>query len=245
MKQPTDGASRVAVSVVIPAYNEEGYLVRCLAALGQQTYPAERFEVVVVDNGSTDATAEIARRHRARVVVQPRKGVARARQAGFEAARGQVIASTDADTVVPSFWVARIAAHFQGDPALGGLYGPVHWPDARLRERLWLRYLATGVLWASNRIRRSLWWGSNFAVRREVFYRAGGFPVDWPSGEDTDLSLRVSRIAPVRFDPLLIVYASPRRMREGWASLAKRILINTASRFVLRRPPPLPMTDIR
>jgi len=245
MRQTTGRTGGPAVSVVIPAYNEERYLERCLAALARQTFPAERFEIIVVDNGSTDATAEIAHRFGVRVVSEPRKGVARARQAGFAAARGEIIASTDADTVAPSFWVARIAAHFQGDPALGGLYGPVHWPAARSMERLWLRYPVTGVLWASNRIRRSLWWGSNFAVRREVFHRAGGFPVDWPSGEDTDLSLRVSRIAPVRFDRLLVVYASPRRVREGWASLGKRTLVNAASRFVLRRPPPLPMSDIR
>jgi glycosyltransferase involved in cell wall biosynthesis len=52
------------ISVVIPAYNEEQYLGRCLAALARQTCPADRFEVILVDNGSTDATAEIARRYR-------------------------------------------------------------------------------------------------------------------------------------------------------------------------------------
>jgi len=245
MKQPTGGASGLGVSVVIPAYNEERYLERCLAAQARQTYPADRFEVVVVDNGSTDATAEIAHRFGVRVVSEPRKGVARARQAGFGAARGEIIASTDADTVVPSFWVARIVAHFQADPALGGVYGPIYWPDAPLIGQLGMRYPTTWVLWASNRIRRSLWWGSNFAVRREIFCRTGGFPVDWASGEDTDLSLRVSRIAPVRFDPLLVVYASPRRMREGWTKMWKRTVVNMVSRFVLRRPPSQPMPDIR
>jgi len=233
------------ISVVIPAYNEEQYLDRCLEALARQIYPVDRFEVIVVDNGSTDATAELARRYGVRVIAEPRKGVAYARQAGFEAARGAIIASTDADTVVPPFWVERIAEHFRADPALGAVYGPVHWPDGRQMEQLLVRYPVTWGLWASNRVRRSLWWGSNFAVRREVFREAGGFPVDWASGEDTDLSLRVSRIAPVRFDPGLVVYASSRRTREGWASLGKRTVMNTVNRFVLRRPPPLPMPDIR
>ncbi|MDH7485682.1 MAG: glycosyltransferase family A protein [Anaerolineae bacterium] len=69
-----------------------------------------------MDNASTDATAEIARRFGARVVREPRKGVARARQTGFEAARGEIIASTDADTRVPPYWLARIVAHFEADP---------------------------------------------------------------------------------------------------------------------------------
>ena len=133
-------------SVVIPAYNEEQYLGRCLAALARQTYPADRFEVIVVDNGSTDTTAEIARRYGGvRVITKPRKGVARARQAGFAAARGAVIASTDADTVVPPFWVARIAEYFRADPALGAVYGPVYWPDGRQMEQLLVRYLITCV----------------------------------------------------------------------------------------------------
>jgi len=243
--QAIDGATGATVSVVIPAYNEEQYLGRCLEALAQQTYPADRLEVIVVDNGSTDATAEIARQYGVRVIAEPRKGVARARQTGFEAARGAIIASTDADTVVPPFWVARIAAHFRADPALGAVYGPVYWPDGRQMEQLLVRYPITWGLWASNRVRHSLWWGSDFAVRREVFQEAGGFPVDWASGEDTDLSLRVSRIAPVRFDPDLVIYASGRRGREGWHRVVKRSTVNAVSRFLLRRPPPLPMTDIR
>lgn len=234
------------ISVVIPAYNEEQYLGRCLTALARQTYPADRFEVIVVNNNSTDATAEIARRYGVRVIAEPRKGVAYARQAGFEAARGVIIASTDADTVVPPFWVARIAAYFRADPDLGAVYGPVHWPDGQQMERLLVRYPVTWGLWASNRVRRSLWWGSNFAVRREVFWEVGGFPVRWGagSGEDTELARRVRRIAPVRFDPRLIVYASSRRAREGLAGVGKRMAASVVNRVVLQRPP-LPFPDIR
>ena len=222
-------------SVVIPAYNEEQYLGHCLAALARQTCPADRFEVIVVDNGSTDATAEIARRYGGvRVIAEPRKGVAHARQAGFATARGAIIASTDADTVVPPFWVERIMEHFRADPALGAVYGPVHWPDGRPMEQLLVRYPVTWGLWASNRVRHSLWWGSNFAVRREVFWEAGGFPVRWGagSGEDTEIARRVRRIAPVRFDPRLIVYASSRRVREGLAGVGKRTAASVANRVV-------------
>ena len=234
------------ISVVIPAYNEEQYLNRCLTALARQTYPADRFEVIVVDNNSTDATAEIARRYGVRMITEPRKGVAYARQAGFAAARGTIIASTDADTVVPPFWVERITEHFRADPALGAVYGPVHWPDGRQMEQLLVRYPITWGLWASNRVRRSLWWGSNFAMRREVFWEAGGFPVQWGagSGEDTELARRVRRIAPMCFDPRLIVYASSRRVREGWANVGKRTAVSVVNRSVLRRSP-LPFPDIR
>jgi hypothetical protein len=136
---------------------------------------------------------------------------------------------------VPPFWVARIVEYFQDDPALGAVYGPVHWPDGRPMEQLLVRYPVTWGLWASNQVRRSLWWGSNFAMRRSIFWKAGGFPVDWSSGEDTDLSLRVSRIALVCFDPDLVVYASNRRGREGWPRVMGRSTVNALSQ----------MTDIR
>ncbi len=233
-----------SISVIIPAYNEEKYLPACLRAVRQQE-GAPPYEIIVVDNASTDGTARIAKQFGAHVVAEPRKGVARARQTGFEAACGEILASTDADTCVTHYWLARIAAHFQDDPALGAVYGPVHWHDGRPVEQWALRYPVAWAQWLSNRTQRDLWWGSNFAVRREVFWKAGGFPVDWPTGEDTDLSLRVSRIARVRFDPDQVVYASSRRTQEGWGNLGRRALTDVVERFVLRRPPTLPLIDLR
>lgn len=122
------------VSVVIPAYNEEKYLPACLRAVGQQE-DAPPYEIIVVDNASTDGTACIAGQFGVRVATEPHKGGARARQAGFEAACGEIIASTDADTCVTPDWLARIAAHFRDDPALGAVYGPVYWYDGRPIEQ--------------------------------------------------------------------------------------------------------------
>jgi len=244
MRRGVDRERALPVSVVVPAYNEEHYLGSCLAALRQQNYPFELLEIIVVDNGSLDGTVRVAQQYGVNVVHEPRKGVARARQTGFEASQGHVIASTDADTQVPFDWVARIAAHWKTDPTLGGVYGPVHWPDGSIVERLTIRYPGTWILWASNRLQRSLWWGSNFAVRREIFWEAGGFPVEWHSGEDTDLSLRVNRLARVRFDPQLVVWCSSRRMQEGVGKMAWRGTANVTNRFLLRRSP-LPMPDIR
>ena len=232
------------VSVVIPAYNEERYLGRCLEALRAQSYPASQFEIIVVDNASTDATAEIARRFKTRIVREPHKGVARARQTGFEAARGEVIASTDADTQVPPYWLARIVGHFQANPALGGVYGPVYWYDGRPHEKIIMRYPVTWALMISNQVGRTLWVGSNFAVRRDLFWQVGGFDIERLSGEDIDLSRRLRRVARILFDPDLIVYASARRAREGYLPFLQRVVISGV-RTTLLRQPPLPQPDIR
>jgi len=140
------------ISVVIPAYNEEKYLGRCLRALRNQNYPRSCYEVIVVDNGSTDSTAEIARSCGARVVREGVKGVAWARQRGALAAMGEVIAFTDADTIVLPHWLARIAAHFTADPTLGGLYGPVYFSGGRPHDRLIMIYPVTWLLAFSNRV---------------------------------------------------------------------------------------------
>jgi len=235
------------LSVVIPAFNEERYLSACLWALREQTYPADRYEVIVVDNASTDATADIARQFGVRVIHEPVKGIARARQAGFEAAQGQVIASTDADTVVPPLWLARIATHFTRDPELGGICGPVYWPDGRPYERLIMRYPITWTLALSNRVGRSWWVGSNFAVRAQVFWQVDGFRGFDPSrllGDDLYLSAQVSRVARVLFDPDLAVHTSARRVREGYLNYLRRIAISTARVAILGQPA-LPTPDIR
>lgn len=96
-------ASRV--SVVIPVKDDAEYLRRCLAALAAQTRAPR--EVVVVDNGSTDASRRVARRYGARLVRERRPGIPAAASRGYDAARGRVIARLDADSVPPRDWVAR------------------------------------------------------------------------------------------------------------------------------------------
>ena len=95
------------ISFVIPAYNEEGYLGECLASvrreLARGRYDAE---VIVVNNASTDKTAEIARSFPGVIVVdEPKKGLSQARHSGFAASSGDLIANVDADTILPKGWL--------------------------------------------------------------------------------------------------------------------------------------------
>ena len=108
------------VSVVIPARNEEAYLPSALEAVLAQTLPP--FEVIVVDNASTDRTREVAEALGARVVFCGRRGVAYARQAGLLAARGEWVAMTDADSLPTPRWLERLAHKAPGAVAV---YGPL------------------------------------------------------------------------------------------------------------------------
>jgi glycosyltransferase involved in cell wall biosynthesis len=99
------------ISIVIPALNEEKFIGRCLESLKNQDFK-DTYEIIVVDNGSTDSTAKIAGEMGARVVICPQKGVSYARQAGAQAALGEIIVQTDADTIYPRWWLARIQKQF-------------------------------------------------------------------------------------------------------------------------------------
>ncbi len=205
------------VTVVIPTLNEEGNLARCLGALAAQTFGD--FEVVVVDGGSSDGTVEVARSLGARVIAVRERGIARARQAGFEAAAGEIVASTDADAEPPRDWLARLIAPFS-DPEVVAACGPFRyggWWDLLSGNRL------------SNAMRPLLFRvgftplpGPNFAVRREAFLAVGGFrlpdgsfPRGYPDYEDVLLGLKLRRRGKVVLIRDLWVTNSPRRFPRG------------------------------
>lgn len=104
----------IRVSVVLPAYNEEKLLARCLESLQNQTVAP--YEIIVVDNNSIDATAQIARKNGAIVVKETRQGIAWARDAGFNHASGDIIARCDADCTAPPEWIEKITSYYQTTP---------------------------------------------------------------------------------------------------------------------------------
>jgi glycosyltransferase involved in cell wall biosynthesis len=112
---------RVRVSIVIPAYNEERHLRLCLEAIAAQTVPP--FEVVVVNNNSTDQTVVVARSFPfVRVVHTERQGIVFARNAGFDAAKGEVIGRIDADIQLPSDWVEHVQDFYDDDTHTGSAW---------------------------------------------------------------------------------------------------------------------------
>lgn|SRR5215204_689371 len=118
----------VRLSVVIPAYNEGSYLDASLTSLRQQDFSGS-YEVIVVDNNSTDDTAAIASAHGARVLHEPRRGVCVARERGTRAAPGEIVISTDADTVHPADWLTRLDAQFQRNDGAIAVAGPCRYAD--------------------------------------------------------------------------------------------------------------------
>jgi peptidoglycan/xylan/chitin deacetylase (PgdA/CDA1 family)/GT2 family glycosyltransferase len=221
-----------SVSVVIPAYNEEKYLPLCLESIGKQDYAAG-YEVIVVDNASTDDTAQIAINWGARVVHENKRSPACARQKGTEAATGEIIAFIDADTQAPACWLSTIVSRFIREPETVVISGPYAYFDAGSFARI-ASYVGNFLSIITDHLFRkvvgkgSAVWGSNFAVRRSALLEVGGFDTSIKFyGEEYELSLRLKTVGKGRIAPRLFVLTSARRLKRiGVVSLYWNWVVN-------------------
>lgn len=217
-------------SVVIPAYNEAHYVRAAIQALQKQTIPRNEFEIIVVDNGSGDATSETARAaHADKVVREERKGTNLARQKGFLESTGEIIAFLDADCEPPPHWLAHIEKRLseKGVVAVSGPYdyGFTGWKKtlAEIYTHHVIRYLEK-FLPLIFRKKAGEIIGGNFAAPRWAIEKIGGLPPLTFFGDDSAIAMRLSRQAGrVVWDTTLIVKGSARRFeKEGLFRLTTR-----------------------
>ncbi len=182
------------ISVIVPVYNGGKFLSECLDALYASDYTA--FEVTVVDDGSTDDSAEISRAKGAVVLstVRRQSGPAAARNLAAEKAHGDILLFVDADVVVKTDTIAKVAAVFQNRPDISALFGSY---DDAPGERNFLsqyRNLLHHFIHQNSNPEASTFWAGLGAVRREVFTAVGGFDCERfaiPSIEDIELGARM------------------------------------------------------
>ena len=182
------------VSVIVPAFNAESTIGDCLAALLAQDYPAERLEIIAVDNRSTDRPAAVMCRYPVRVVAERRvQSSYAARNAGLAEARGGLLCFTDADCIPEPGWVRALVAAL-GDEDAGGAAGRIEAASATtLVERF---QVDEHVLDAANAFTcpaLPFAQTANAGYRRIVFERIGLFDPSLVSGGDLDLSWRMQR----------------------------------------------------
>jgi len=194
------------ISVVIPAYNEESYLRRTIESLKNQSLKAN--EIIVVDNGSTDKTKEVAKSLGAKVIAEEKKGVGFARKAGFEKAFYDIIVTTDADTAFPKNWLSRIEKTFTENPRVIAVGGPYQFDTEK--HKLAIKIMTKVWIWGDkilnlgNNIP-----GVNMAVLKKAYLKTKGFRKKYY--EDLDLSLQLKKQGKVVFLKNLVVTTSYRR----------------------------------
>ena len=202
-------------SVVVAAYEEADRLGATLDSL------ADVDELIVVAGGE-DGTLELASEHTAVTQViedDAGAGPAHARNVGADAASGDVVLFTDADTEVGPEWYDRHLAHYE-DPDVVGVGGPLRPKSDRLKHRVLFALLSDywyRVSWPVGFVQQS---GNNCSYRREAFLEEGGFDEDIGFMEDTELSLRMKHRGRIVYDPDAWVETAVRRQTdEGYLSL--------------------------
>jgi glycosyltransferase involved in cell wall biosynthesis len=235
------------ISVVIPAYNEEKLIKLCLDAFIKQK-TTKNFEIILVNNNSTDKTADIAKSYEdklnLKIVSEKIKGRGAARKKGFTEANGEIILSTDADTVVSPNWVEKLVNSLEKSDAIA-VSGTCKIADCNSVTNVIINFLQPfsmrlyklffGHYWLS---------GFSFAIYKNEYNRSGGFSPKLNVQEDIDLSFNVSRIGKIKFIPDLPVIFSGRRFQKG---LVKGLFpyLSTFLNYFLYKKDDVILSDVR
>jgi cellulose synthase/poly-beta-1,6-N-acetylglucosamine synthase-like glycosyltransferase len=181
------------ISVIIPAYNSEKTLPYTLRSLQNQTLPRKLYEVIVVDDASTDGTGSVAREFGVRYRRQNKEGPAAARNFGVRIARGDVVLFTDSDCIPREDWIEKMVQPFE-DPKVAGVMGryltrqkeyAARFVQLEFEERFNILKKADNI---------DLVPSFAAAFRREVFEEVGGFDAHYPlaNNEDVELSYKIA-----------------------------------------------------
>jgi glycosyltransferase involved in cell wall biosynthesis len=240
------------ISVIVCAHNEARYLPACLySVLAQSRVPDE---LLVINNASTDETSTVASQiPHVRVVDEPRKGLVVARETGRREASGDILIYLDADCRAPLTWVERIERRFHSDPALIALSGPYRFYDwdwwGRTLIRAYDFTLAPATQLLVKHLLRigTIFYGGNFAVRKEALERIGGFDTSIEfHGEDTNLGRRLYAVGKVGLFQDCYLYTSARRyVAMGKSAVFRLYVRNFVSEVLHHRPKDTVHVDVR
>src|SRR3990172_10127958 len=181
------------ISVIVPAYNAQKTIHQSIEALLAQEYPKERYEVIIIDDGSSDGTADVVKAYPVKYMHQRNQGPATARNAGAREAGGEIMLFTDSDCVPFANWIAEMVKPFEDKEvvAVKGAYKNkqksmvARFAQLEFEERFEMLKKAESIDMVDT---------YSAGYRRDLFMAAGGFDASFPvaNNEDTELSYRLS-----------------------------------------------------
>ncbi|OGK46254.1 hypothetical protein A3A93_06525 [Candidatus Roizmanbacteria bacterium RIFCSPLOWO2_01_FULL_38_12] len=200
------------ISLVIPVFNEEKRIADLIKSLLSQSEKAD--EIIIVNNNSTDKTVEIVKRFPVRIVNEPKQGISHARNKGFDEAQYEIIARTDADTILPANWIAKIKNNFLHHK-VEGVSGPFYYAEAPSKNTFysWLYLKIVGAL-----VGAPILFGPNMAITKSIWekVRKDVCMDDKRVHEDIDISIHIARKGGKIFiDKSLVVPTSARRLYKA------------------------------
>jgi glycosyltransferase involved in cell wall biosynthesis len=200
------------ISFIIPCYNEEAHIKECIRSIRKHVWYIP-YEIIVVDNNCTDKTAEIAESELAKVIKENRKGVVFARQAGYEAAKGWLIANIDADSKITENWIWEALSKLSNHDTVA-VTGPLEYEKAGVGLRLMTKFYYFLAKLSNDHVGVFLQ-GGNSMIKKKTLDKVGGYDLSIAFyGEDTMTAKRIQHLGKIVFNPLMIATTSPRRLEE-------------------------------
>lgn len=200
------------ISFIIPCYNEEEHIKACIRSIRKIVWYVP-YEIIVVDNNCTDRTAEIAEEESVRVIKEIRKGVVFARQAGYEAARGWLIANIDADSEITENWIWEALSSLSKDDVVA-VTGPLRYKDSSFTLNLMVKLYYLLAKFSNDHIGVFLQ-GGNCIIKKSALDKVGGYDTNIAFyGEDTMTAKRIQHLGKIVFNSYMITETSPRRLEE-------------------------------
>ncbi|HZD43885.1 MAG TPA: glycosyltransferase, partial [Methanomicrobiales archaeon] len=180
------------ISVIVPTYNEEANIAACLESLTNQTLDRGEYEIIVVDGNSKDRTRELAEPYADIVMIQTSKRVAGARNDGVMRAKGEIVATTDADCIMPKNWLEVIRSDFKSYDIVQ-LYGTVYPREQGLKNRCSL--IGANTFARLGYYTGTLYFtlGCNTAFKKDAFIHAGMYRV-MDAGDDLEIARRMRKL---------------------------------------------------
>lgn len=200
------------VSVIIPVFNEEKYISSCLTNLLNQEVKAE--EIIVVDNLSTDHSSEIIKKFPVKLVEAQTRGIAQARDHGFNLAKSEIIARCDADSLVPKDWIKRIIQNFDQEN-ISGLIGPIIYNDLPLPSPFYSKIFIHFMRLIQN---HHTLIGNNLAISKSIWQKVKTSVCSDKIiyHEDIDLAIHIAKAGgKIKYDPFFLGYTSGRRIVQN------------------------------
>jgi glycosyltransferase involved in cell wall biosynthesis len=232
------------VSVVMPAYNEEGSILKTLSCLSKSV-THRSVEVIVINNNSTDNTEAIVNSTGARCIREPAQGITPARNAGLAAARGKYILNADADTIYPPHWIEEMVKPLDDDNVTS-VYGRFSFiPTAGTPRMVYFfyEYIADFVRWFNKKFKEEAVnvYGFNSGFKKEQGLQVDGFNHPPAANEDGWLALKLRNkgFGKIYYVTSLkaLVWTTDRRIQtdgglwKGLVKRVKRIVANTGNEY--------------
>jgi glycosyltransferase involved in cell wall biosynthesis len=202
------------VSIIVPAFNEEKNLSKTLESLVNQSY--KDTELIVIDNNSTDKTAEIAKTFTPLVFLEEKKGYIQAVVAGASRASGGLVTFCDADTLYPHTWLESVVNDFKKNPKAIAVYGSCKTYDASPLQNTFNWGVYTFLITLSRIFGLENTAGFNFVIKKSAYEAVGGYnPKFAYMSPDIELGRRLKKYGKIVFNPRILVQTSFRRFEKG------------------------------